>query len=461
MPFDFESMGERELKGFELPVRAFSVSLKPGESVPAPEIAFYNQNDTVLRNKPSKQHVITEAGKPSIAVLPFKNMSGDAEQEYFSDGISEDIVTELSRFHDLFVIARHSSFMFKNQALDIADIGQKLGVQYLVEGSIRKSAGRVRITAQLIEVATGSHIWADRYDRELEDIFAVQDEVVRTITATLVGKVGLAHRDRAQNKLPSSMDAYDWFVQGRELYSTTTLDDNSKAIVMFEKAVALDPGFAAAHALLAQTHLRDWITFWEEIPERSYQRVWANAKKSMELDDSDSVTQSSIGYAYLFKGDHDQAFIHLKRALELNPGDTDALIFMSRFEMLSGRPELAIERITEANRYNPFGKYNWSLGTAYYTMRRYQEAKLILQAIHSPAEIMLVWMAAVCAQAGEIEKARDLAVKFVASAEQKLNSLGAPLPTSWLGFVAERWPFRLQQDMDHLLQGLRKAGVPE
>jgi adenylate cyclase len=461
MPFDFESLGEHELKGFELPVRAFSVSLKPDESVPAPESEVYNQSETAFPHRTSKLHVSIEAGKPSIAVLPFKNMSGDAEQEYFSDGISEDIITELSRFHDLFVIARHSSFSFKNQALDIADIGQKLGVQYLVEGSIRKSAGRVRITAQLIEVATGSHIWADRYDRELEDIFAVQDEVVRTITATLVGKVGLAHRDRAQSKLPSSMDAYDWFVQGRELYSTTTLEDNSKAIVMFKKAVALDPGFAAAYALLAQTHLRDWITFWEEIPEQSYQRVWGNARKSVELDDADSVTQASIGYAYLFKGDHDQANVHLTRALELNPGDTDALIFMSRLEMLSGKPKLAIERIAEANQYNPFGKYNWSLGTAYYAMRRYDEAKLKLQAIHSPAATMLVWLAAVYAQLGEIEKARDLATKFVANAEEKLNLLDAPLPTSWLGFVVERWPFKLQEDMDHLLEGLRKAGVPE
>jgi adenylate cyclase len=461
MPYDFESLGEHTLKGFELPVRAFSVSLKSGESVPAPESDVYNQSKSALPNRPSKLHVSAEAGKPSIAVLPFKNMSGDAEQEYFSDGISEDIVTELSRFHDLFVIARHSSFSFKNQALDIADIGQKLGVQYLVEGSIRKSAGRVRITAQLIEVAAGSHIWADRYDRELKDIFAVQDEVVRTITATLVGKVGLAHRDRAQIKLPSSMDAYDWFVQGRELYSTTTMDDNSKAIVMFEKAVELDPDFAAAYALLAQVHLRDWITFWAEIPEQSYQRVWANARKSMELDDTDSVTQASLGYAYLFKGDHDQAKVHLNRALELNPGDTDALIFMSRFEMLSGRPELAIERITEANRHNPFGKYNWSLGTAYYASRRYDEAKIKLQAIQSPADIMLAWMAAVYAQLGDIGNARDLSAKFVANTEEKLNSLGAPLPTSWLGFVAERWPFKLPEDMDHLLEGLRKAGVPE
>ena len=460
MPFDFESLGEHELKGFELPVRAFSVSLRAGESAPAPE-NLVSRGESVVSGSPPKQHAGSEAGKPSIAVLPFKNMSGDADQEYFSDGISEDIITELSRFHDLFVIARHSSFSFKNQALDVAAIGEQLGVQYLVEGSIRKSAGRVRITAQLIEVATGSQIWADRYDRELEDIFAVQDEVVRTITATLVGKVGLAHRNRVQSKLPSSMDAYDWFVQGRELYSETTLDGNCEAIAMFEKAVALDPGFAAAYALLAQTYLRDWITFWQEIPEQSYRKVWENARKSVELDDTDSVTQASLGYAYLFEGDHDQAAVHLNRALELNPGDTDALIFMSRYDMLSGSPELAIERITEANRHNPFGKYNWSLGTAYFALRRYDEAKLKLQAIHSPAYIMGIWMAAVHAQLGDVEKARDLSARFVAEAKQKLESSGAPMPPSWIGFVAERWPFKQQRDMDHLLEGLRKAGVPE
>ena len=260
MPFIFESLGEQILKGFEQPVRAFRVRMKPSEGVPAPDSDTIVDVEVVPTNGSLKSYISTEAGKPSIAVLPFKNLSGDVEQEYFSDGISEDIITELSRFHDLFVIARHSSFSFKNQNLEIGDIGRRLGVQYLVEGSIRNSAGRVRITAQLIEVATASHIWADRYDRELEDIFAVQDEVVRTITATLVGKVGLAHRNRAQSKLPSNMHAYDWFVQGRELYSTTTLDDNSKAIVMFEKAVALDPGFAAAYSLLAQTHLRELST---------------------------------------------------------------------------------------------------------------------------------------------------------------------------------------------------------
>jgi adenylate cyclase len=461
MPFDFESLGEHKLKGFELPVRAFSVSLKPGESVPAPETEVYNQSETALPNGPSKLHVSLEAGKPSIAVLPFKNLSGDAEQEYFSDGISEDIVTELSRFHDLFVIARHSSFSFKNQALDIAEIGQKLGVQYLVEGSIRKSAGRVRITAQLIEVATGSHIWADRYDRELEDIFAVQDEVVRTITATLFGKVGLAYRDLAQKKTPTNMDAYDWFVQGRELYGTTTLDDNAKAISMFRKALSIDPDFAPAYALLSQACLRDWITFWTISPEESYEHVWNNARQSIALDDSDSVVHSALGYAHLFKGHHDQAYSLLSRAIELNPGDTDALIFMSRCEMLTGNPEQSIERIKEANQYNPYGRYSWSLGTAYFVMRNYDDAISNLRSIHTPAPIMIICLAATYGQAGDIPEAKELAKKFVDLAEQQFILNETQPPNSWVEFMAERWPFKSQGDMDHFLEGLRKSGLPD
>jgi adenylate cyclase len=461
MPFDFESLGEQKLKGFELPVRAFTVSLKSGESIPMPELNTDKLDDTALLSESSVQSATIDIGKPSIAVLPFNNMSGDAEQEYFSDGLTEDIITELSRFHDLFVIARHSSFAFKNQALDMADIGKNLGVQYLVEGSIRKSSGRVRITAQLIEVATGNHVWADRYDRELEDIFAVQDDVVRTITATLVGRVGLTHRDRAQNKLPNNMDAYDWFVQGRALYNTTTPDDNIRACSMFEKATTLDPNFATAYALLAQTYLRDWVTFWEYLPETSYQRAWEYARISVELDDTDSVTHSSLGFVNLFNGNHDQAFYHLNRALELNPGDIDALIFISRCEMLSGNPERAIERINEANRYNPFGKYNWSLVPVYYAMQRYDEAKSVMSAIQNPASLMIIWMAAVYAQAGDIEKASELATRFVATVEQKLGALGVETPPSWLGFIDERWPFKHSTDREHFLEGLRKAGIKE
>jgi len=189
LPFDYENLGERQLKGFDEPVRVYAVSLRSGATIPEP--------DKLAQSGAAAPYL---PDKPSVAVLPFANMSGDPEQEYFSDGITEDIITELSRFRDLSVIARNSSFVFKGKSAAVSEIGSKLGVQYLVEGSVRKAGNRVRITAQLVDVGTGGHIWADRFDREPEDIFVVQDEVVRTVTATLIGRVEQVHRDRAKYK---------------------------------------------------------------------------------------------------------------------------------------------------------------------------------------------------------------------------------------------------------------------
>lgn len=399
--------------------------------------------------------------KPSIAVLPFDNMSGDAEQEYFSDGITEDIITELSRFHDLIVIARHSSFVFKGQALDIADIGNKLGVQYILEGSVRKSGARVRISAQLIEVATGKHLWADRYDRELEDIFSVQDEVVRIITATLVGRVGHARQDRALHKPTSNLDAYDWFVQGRELFHNTTSEENLQACEMFEKVILLDPGFAPAHAFLAEAYIRDWFSYWNEPLTTVYDRAWTSAKQALLLDETDSRCQTAISVAYLYSGDHDQAHFRLAKALSLNPGDTHAITYMSRYEMFLGNSERSIELINEARRYDPYGIYDYSLATSHFVARNYESAIHYMRSLQNPAPIMAMYMAAIYAQAGEVENATDLAARNIDIVKAKLVSVGTPLPESWLNFVSQRIPFKHKKDREHFLEGLRIAGVPE
>ena len=217
LPFDYESLGEQELKGFDEPVRAYAVTLKPGGKIPAPEST----------RAPAEAHPELP-GKPSIAVLPFTNMSGDPEQEYFSDGITEDIITELARFRSLFVIARHSSFTFRGQSPDLQSIGKKLGVQYIVEGSVRRAGERVRINAQLVEAATGNHIWAERYDRLLDDIFAVQDEVTRTIVAVLPGRLEGDYAERARRKPTASMTAYDNLLRGHMHCHRYTRDDNAE-----------------------------------------------------------------------------------------------------------------------------------------------------------------------------------------------------------------------------------------
>jgi adenylate cyclase len=367
--------------------------------------------------------------------------------------------TSLLRYPN-FAIARHSSLVLKNQSVDIAEIGEKLSVQYVVEGSVRRSGNRARITSQLIDVSTGKHIWADKYDRELEDIFDVLDEVVKTITTTLVGRIGHAHRDRAQRKPTSSLDAYDWFVQARELFFNATSDDNVKACGMFENAISLDPDYAAAYALLAESYVRDWVTFWNNPPETSHSLAWENAKKAMALDDTDSRSQTAIGVANLFDGNHQAAQFHLDKALVLNPNDAHALMYMSRHDVLSGNPDLAIKRITEARRHNPFGKYDWSLVPAYYLARRYDEAINAMRGIQDPAPILLCWVAATYAQAGEIEAVGKLGARLIDAMSSKLTSVCATMPKNWLDFIAQRYPFRERTDMEHFLDGLRKAGVP-
>ena len=458
LPFDFESLGEHILKGFDFPIRAFRVKVTPGETVPEPEAGPGGEPDSGNTRR-AESSIAGDTSKPTIAVLPFTNMSGDPEQEYFSDGVTEDIITELSRFGDLFVIARNSSFTFKGQSVEITEIGQKLGVQYIVEGSVRRSGQRARITAQLIDAATGNHVWADRYDRDLEDIFAVQDEVVRIITSTLVSRVAHAHRDVAQRKSTSNHDAYDWFIQGRELFYYGMADENKKAREMFTKAVELDPDYAAAHALLAESYIRDWVTFWSEPLKRSYDQAWANAKKALLLDDGDAQPHTAMGVLLYFDRDLDQARFHLDKALTLNPGDTRALIYSARVDSASGDPERAIARITEARRNNPFAKYDWPLVPAHFAARQYDDAVRIMQSIKNPAPSMLPWMAAIYAHIGDLDSAREMASQFMVIAGDRLSAVGEPLPNNWLDFIICRSGFAEKKDVDHLAEGLRIAGL--
>lgn len=456
LPFQFRSLGEKKLKGFDQPIKVCSATIEPEQALPKPE---GNSEAATGFNEIPPQQEQQKKRRPSIAVLPFKNMSGDPEQEYFSDGITEDIITEFARFNDLFVIARNSSFAFKGQSTDLRKIGRELNVEYVVEGSVRKSGSRVRITAQLIDVESANHIWADRYDRDLEDIFEVQDEVVKIITSTLVGRVANAYRDRAQQKSIVNMDAYDWLVQGRELFYNGISEDNFRAGEMFEKAISLDPDYAAAYALLAESYIRDWITFWNIQPEASLEKAWDNAKKALTLDDTDSRTHAAVGVIHLTDGDFDQAYFHLNRALALNPSDTHALIYMSRYEAMSGDTDRGIQRITEAQRHNPFGKYDWHYAPAYYIASRYKEATEVLRRIQNPAPYMLCWKAAAHAQIGEFDIAKQVIKTFVETASTKLLATGTQLPDNWIDFVLERWQFGQAKYRDHFRDGLQKASI--
>ncbi len=439
----YEPMGEQSVKNIAEPVRAYRIlnSDHSKSTAAAP----------VVSSRASE--------KPSIAILPLVNMSGDPEQEYFSDGLTEDIITSLSHFRDLFVTARNSSFAFRGQSPNIVEVGRRLGVQYVLEGSVRKAGNRIRITAQLAETRTGGHIWAEHYDRDLEDVFSVQDEVVRIISAALIGQVEHDGHEFAKRKPPSSLKAYDCVVHGLNSFYKWTQADNHYAREMFERAIAIDAGYAPAYAWLAEAHFREGLNAWSASHVKSFSLFYEYARKAVALDDNDSRTHTSLGVAYLFQSQHDLARAHLERALALNPSDTRALVHLARCEALAGDPSKAVERLAEARRFNPLAKYNWYAGQIHYIARRYEDAIGVLSGVSSPNALVHAFVAASQGQLGNAGQARDSASLFVSTARSLIDASGAPTPASWVQFVTVRYPFRRREDTEHLIVGLESAGL--
>jgi TolB-like protein/Flp pilus assembly protein TadD len=386
---EFADGGEQSVKNMSRPVHVWRWS--SGVSAPAAE--------------PVKSPAGPISNKPSIAVLPFTNMSGDPEQDYFSDGITEDIITELARNRGLFVMARNSSFAFKGVAVDVAAVGRKLGVRYVVEGSVRKAGNRVRITAQLIEVTTGGHVWAERYDRDLEDIFAVQDEVTKSIAAAVPGQLESDIVKSARRKPTESLDAYDYYLRGKQLYHGWRDDDISEAMAALEVALKLDPTFARAHAKLGQMYLRRW---WRTYAPHDLESADRETGLAVRLDNEDSECLCYRGFLLIFIRDFDGSLDHLQRAQLLKPDDPDIGAILALYFAYTGEAEKAIERVRRAMRANPNFPpwYHEVHGIALTTARRYEEAVRSFLVIPSPAYYVHVWLAACLAKLGRLDEAR-------------------------------------------------------
>jgi adenylate cyclase len=451
MPFKFESLGEMTLKGFDHPVRAFSARLRPGEELPEPEI------DATPKAVEPKGFQVPD--KPSIAVLPFTNMSGDPEQEYFSDGITEDIITELSRFSMLYVVARHSSFSFKGEKVDIKEVAEKLGVQYIVEGSVRRAGNQVRITAQLIDAETGKHIWGERYDREPDDIFAVQDEVTRAIVATIAAQLGKTVSDNAARKATTSIKSYEYLLQANRQYYRFNPDDNIAAAQLYQKAIDRDPQFSRAYAGLANTYTTDYFLGWLRT-KNALQNGFEYAQKALEFDSNDALARIILAWALIGKGCWEEAELELDRVLTLKPGDADILAEAGNGFASVGRLEVGIALLEEAIRLNPLfpDTYQRWLGHSYYYAGRYQEAINTLRAARVDG-----WdyglLAASCARVGELEHARDALNEFIAQRQKVLKSSGVSASTTadLLGNYKDN--FRTEAEWQHLLDGLHMAGL--
>jgi adenylate cyclase len=424
----FDDLGAQNLKNIAEPVRAYRVTGTPAVTI-----------------TPHK----APSDKPSIAVLPFSNMSGDSEQQYFSDGITEDIITELSRFRSLFVIARNSSFTFRGEAIDVCEIARRLGVQFVVEGSIRRADRRVRITAQLIDATTGAHLWAERYDRELEDIFAVQDEVVRTVVATVAGRVQAAGAELARRRPPESHIAYDYVLRGLEQLNLVGEEHNAAARRVFEKAVELDPQYAVGHAYLALAIYVQWQT--NRAPGE-LNAALASARRALALDENDSRCHRVLSAIYTHQRQHDRAEFHSDRSIALNPND--ALAAMQRSSLLRhlGRAAEGVDWARKAMRLDPYHP-NWYwevLAKVLHSAGCYAEALDAYSRIAERPSFYHAYVAGCHAELGRMEEAR----KHTALALEARPDFSV---ATW----GKRLPYKNEADLQRFLAGLRKAGLPE
>ncbi len=318
--------------------------------------------------------------KPSLIVIPFVNMSKDPDQEYFSDGLTEVLTGNLSKISSLFVIARNSAFTYKGKAVKVQDVGREMGVQYVLEGSVQKADQRVRITVQLIEAATGYHLWSEQYDRPLADIFALQDEVVHKIVTTLKLQLTLREQGYLVHKTTDNLEAYDCFLRGTEDYWRFTKEAFAQARQMYEKAIELDPQYAAAYASLGATHALDWVWQWSQDPQ-SLERAFALTQKAIALDDSLSMAHSVLGFVYAAKKQHERAIAEGERAITLAPNDAEGYAQLGIILNFAGRPKETIRLVEKAIRLNPRypAQYLGILGQSYTLTRQYEEAISLLK----------------------------------------------------------------------------------
>ena len=435
----FEDLGEQQVKNIDRPVRVWrwianagvtaSVSAKTNEPFQLPD-------------------------KPTIAVLPFVNLSGDPEQEYFADGISEDIITGLSKNSYINVISRNSTFAYKSKSTRLRDVSVDSGAQYVLEGSVRKAGQRIRVTAQLIDAASNRHLWAERYDRDLDDIFAVQDEIVGSIVHALVGTDGALERSERQRSIEAStttQSAYDCYLKAREFYYRRGGGDFEEAKVLFEKTIELDPGFARAYSALAWLHLQRFKLLLTASFESMEQKVLDLAFHALRLDPDDYRAHMTLGRLYSYQGKHAKGRAEFDRALRINPNDTNVLATSADALVYCERVDEALERCQRAIRLNPNAPdwYWQTLGFTYFHLGRYEEALEALERITALGQARRI-LAATYAHLGRLDEARHEAEEFM-----------KVVPNFSIKEWARTEPYTDPSELQRYVTGLRKAGLPE
>jgi adenylate cyclase len=440
----FDDKGEIALKNIARPVQVFAIS---------------GAEESKTTVSPESKAALALPDKPSIAVLPFTNMSGDPEQDYFADGMAEDIITALSHFKALFVIARNSSFTYKGRAVDVKQIGRELGVRYVLEGSVRKAANRVRITGQLVDTATGAHLWADRFDGGLDDIFDLQDQVTESVVGAIAPVVEKAEIERAKRKPTESLDAYALYLRGlARFYQYGSRQANGEALRLFNSAIELDPDFAAAYGRAAVCYVWAKSEGWISVTAKEIAEVTRLAQRAVELGKDDAVALAAAGWALVYVVRDLGAAGLIDRALVLNSNLAEAWFYGGWVKTFLGEPEAGIERFARAMRLSPLDPRVPAMrsGTAFahFLLGRYDEAaSWAAMALQDRPDYLhgLRIQAASNAMAGRLDEAHQ--------AVARLRQLNPALRVSDLKDVLSH--YLRAEDLSRYEEGLRQAGLPE
>jgi adenylate cyclase len=437
LPIAFIDLGEQKVKNIAQPLHVFRVA-ESGAAQP--------------QEPPAAGPLLPD--KPSIAVLPFQNMSGEPEQEYFADGMVEEIITALSHYPSLFVIARNSSFTYKGRAVDVKQVGHELGVRYVLEGGVRKAGNRIRISAQLIDATTGNHVWAERYDRDLADIFALQDEITQAVTIAVTPAIADAEQRRAMRRPPESLDAWAAYQRGLWHFSKGTADDNALAQRFFQQAIDLDPSFAGSYTGLAYAHRRAAGVFGTRSLAEAEDLGEALVRRAVALDGNDAEARTCFANLLMRRGNYAGALAEIESALAISPNLADAHGALGSVLTRSGHPRegrIALEKCIRLDPRNPNNNLQLLVVTiSYYLSGEYEAAvEAARRGIRSYPDHsnQYRWLAAALGQTGRIEEAKEALAKAIAIA-----------PAAFDMFVRRRVPWHRPEDHAHMLEGLRKAG---
>ena len=445
LDFAFEDMGEQQVKNIARPISAHRIRVAQGVGVPS---AF------PLRPVTAPQPALALPDKPSVAVLPFTNMSGDPEQEFVSDGIAEDVITALSRYPSLFVIARNSCFTYKGHAVDVKKVGRELGVRYVLEGGVRKAGNRIRVTAQLIDAESSNHVWAERYDRDLADVFALQDEITESVTIAIAPAIADAELHRAVRKSPGSLDSWAAYQRGLWHLSIANPDDNETAQSFFQQAIDRDSTFAGGYSGLALAQLQAAAVYQKLGLLEAQSSAEALARRAVALDGADAEARSCLGWSLQARGELDGALADIDRALAMSPNLAVAHGQRGATLIFSGRPNEGLAAIQTSIRLDPRDPFSairlLHIACGLYFSREYEavvEAAKRLIRSYPDFPMIYRWPAAALGQLNRAVEAKEWLEMAISLA-----------PAAFDMYVRKRVPWFRPEDHAHLLEGLRKAG---